>query len=68
VHISELDISCGAWNADYKKSYVCAQWTDAEKTAQATLYKQIAQVCVDEKATCTNFEVWGLSDKDSWLN
>lgn len=61
VHVTELDVACGS-----APDHDCT-WTDAIAEAQADLYGQLLEACLDQPA-CTNFETWGFTDKYSWLD
>ena len=61
VHITELDIECNA-----RKSCSDSDWTSEMKQTQATLFQNLLQICLEEKA-CKSFETWGYTDKYSWL-
>jgi endo-1,4-beta-xylanase len=53
VVLSEMDVNC------------CDGFTIAQ---EATLYHDIVAACVDSNPGCWAITVWGISDKDSWLN
>lgn len=59
VHITELDIGC------HKVGGKC-QWNDTWKINQGKLYAQLLQICL-EAPNCENFEMWGYTDKHTWL-
>ena len=62
VHITELDISCGSY-----PDYSCQTWSTTQKAQQASAYKELMQICLDLKKTCTSFETWGFTDRYTWL-
>ena len=62
VHITEMDVRCSGCTAD-------------RLALQAKIYGDILQVCLDNskptnpngKGGCKSFEVWGFTDKHTWI-
>jgi len=52
IHITELDISMGTWNAAAEKQ-------------QAKIYRRLLEACL-EVTGCTSFETWGFTDESTW--
>lgn len=63
LHITELDVSC---HGSGLTPGACPQWGQAQAEQQANVYAALMQVCLEEPA-CTNFEVWGFTDKYTWM-
>lgn len=61
VHFTEVDIKCRK-DADGN----CVPWTDALLQQQAKTYGDLLTACL-EYSNCESFEMWGFTDKYSWL-
>ena len=64
VEITEMDISLPAVIKDFGKP---GMTNGQHLELQAQLYRQVARACALEQS-CSGVTVWGLRDKDSWLN
>jgi len=60
VHITEFDVTCPPAHCN------ASDPASPGFVAQAALYGQMLQACLNNSGVCTAFNTWGFTDKYSW--